>query len=307
MTVYSIIVTFNGIQWIQKCLDSLQKSTINTTVVIIDNGSTDGTIEYIETHFPKIHFIRSSKNLGFGSANNSGIKFAYENNADYFFLLNQDAWIEPDTIELLIEAHKNNTQFGIISPIHLDGTGKQLDFNFAKYFVRINPELILSDLIFRAGIKKVYEVPFVNAAAWLISRDCISNVGGFSPVFFHYGEDDNYVHRLKYHGFKIGIDSSTFIFHDRPQKRGNKHFNKLLLTKRSKTINYSNPNLNIKLIKKLLFELRIIRAAFIHGPIMRAPFEILNNILQNSKLKKYRTKTMGKGLHFIDPISEENL
>src|SRR5690606_31512456 len=64
--------------------------------------------------------------------------------------------------------------------------------------------------------------PFVNAAGWLLSRNILENIGGFDPIFFHYGEDDNYCQRAQYHGFKIGIVPNAFLLHDRedrtPQK-----------------------------------------------------------------------------------------
>jgi GT2 family glycosyltransferase len=64
----------------------------------------------------------------------------------------------------------------------------------------------------------VYEVDFVNAAAWMLSSECINKVGLFHPLFSHYGEDDNYVDRVKFLGLKTGVLASTSIRHDRDSR-----------------------------------------------------------------------------------------
>ncbi len=98
-------------QWIKRCLNSLKNSTLKVSTVVIDNGSIDGTQAYIQNHFPEVDFIQSKTNLGFGQANNIGIKKAYDNQADYVFLLNQDAWIDHnDTIENLVKTAVKKSQ-----------------------------------------------------------------------------------------------------------------------------------------------------------------------------------------------------
>ena len=64
-------------------------------------------------------------------------------------------------------------------------------------------------------MKEVYEIPFVMAAHWMISRECLLKVGGFSNTFPHYGEDCNYIHRLRYHKFNVGIAPNINVVHDR--------------------------------------------------------------------------------------------
>lgn len=77
-------------QWLQKCLDSCK----GYQVIIVDNNSTDGTVSFIKENFPNIHLIPQTENLGFGQANNIGIKYALEQRAEYVFLLNQDAYLQ---------------------------------------------------------------------------------------------------------------------------------------------------------------------------------------------------------------------
>lgn len=251
MKVFAIIVLFNGKEWIDRCVGNLFKSTISLDVIVIDNGSFDGSVSYIKSNYPKVDLILSQENLGFGKANNIGIKRALEKDADFVFLLNQDAWVESNTIELLLKNHDSN--FGVTSPMHLNGSGSALDFNFSKYLSIDGCLGFLSDLFLKKLKSELYEVNFVNAAAWLISRKCLDTVGGFNPAFFLYGEDDNYIHRLKYHGFKIGVLPKALIYHDREQRSDSSFFKQGILEKRSRLVNYSNPNNNADLKNDIKF------------------------------------------------------
>jgi len=104
--IYVVIVTYNGMQWIDKCLDSLIHSSIPLNIIIIDNLSTDGTVDFIKHKYPTVELVETGKNLGFGKANNIGITHAVKQNADYVFLLNQDAWVGLNTIDELVKIHQ---------------------------------------------------------------------------------------------------------------------------------------------------------------------------------------------------------
>ena len=72
--IYLIIVTYNAMKWAERCFSSLRKSSVPVHTIVVDNGSNDGTQEFIKTQFPEVEFIQSAKNLGFGKANNLGIE-----------------------------------------------------------------------------------------------------------------------------------------------------------------------------------------------------------------------------------------
>ena len=100
--VYVVIVTCNGEKWVENCFDSLKNSSYPVETIVVDNSSTDNTVPRIKKAYSDVILIESDINLGFGRANNIGIKYALENQADYVFLLNQDAWIEKETIEKML-------------------------------------------------------------------------------------------------------------------------------------------------------------------------------------------------------------
>ncbi len=230
-TIITIIISFNGSKWIEKCLQSLRNSAVETDVLIIDNGSTDQTVELIQQHFSEVTLVQSKENLGFGAANNMGIQMALDNQYEYFFLLNQDTWVEDETIGVLHDSIINNPEFGIISPVHLNGQSSALDRNFEWYMREEIVPGLLENLHEGTLDKVLHEVPFVNAAAWMISRSCVINVGKFHPMFYHYGEDDNYVHRVLAAGYKVGVQPIVTICHDREYRDESLHpddFEKLL-------------------------------------------------------------------------------
>lgn len=212
--IITIIVTYNGIRWIKQCLSSIVNSTITSDIFIVDNGSTDGTIEFIQNNFRHAILYCSSENLGFGAANNIGLKFALKECYDFIYLLNQDAWIKPDTFETLIAASQRNPNFGIISPLQVNAIETMVDKNFYSSCSRE----LFSDSILDLPLREVYSTDFVMAAHWLLTRNCLQTVGLFSPTFFHYGEDNNYVNRTIYHGLKVGIAPKAIGIHDREER-----------------------------------------------------------------------------------------
>lgn len=213
----AIVVTYNGMRWLEKCIQSLVQSELSVDILAVDNASTDGSTEYLK-NLPNVNLIENKANLGFGHANNVGLEHAHRMGYQNFFLLNQDAWVKKETIGKLLEQVNQHPEYGILSPVHLDGIGKNLDPGFKKY-MRLRPSSgFFNDFRNKRVEKKIYEVSFVNAAAWMISRNALTETGLFHPLFDHYGEDDNFVHRVLSKGLKVGVLGGISIFHDRTDR-----------------------------------------------------------------------------------------
>ena len=148
--------------------------------------------------------MKSPENLGFARGNNPGLRFALEHGYDAAYLLNQDAWVEEDTISELVTAAQEHPEFGILSPLQLDAAGAY----DAQFAARCRPD----------PRKRIQEVPYVMAAHWLITRRCLETVGLFAPVFPHYGEDENYCQRVRFHGLRVGVVPSARGVHDRAHR-----------------------------------------------------------------------------------------
>lgn len=212
--VFCIIVTYNAMKWVDRCLGSLRSSSITIKPVVVDNNSSDESVPYIRHNYPEAYIIENKRNQGFGQANNQGIEYAYAQGASHFFLLNQDAWVSADSVEKMVMIQDKN-KIAVLSPTHLNGTSKKYDYSFleATVFEKRNHAYV-NDLYF-SQFTDFYPVDKVNAAAWMISRSTIDKIGGFDPLFFHYGEDINYCQRLKYHHKVMAFTPYATICHDR--------------------------------------------------------------------------------------------
>jgi len=215
MKLFVIIVTYKGQRWYDRCFTSLRQSTIPVQTIVVDNASNDGTVEYIKKNFPEIHLIESKENLGFGRANNIAMRYALDHGCDYVFLLNQDAWIEPDTFEKLVGIHQRHPEYGLLGPVQVNAEKTKVLDGVLRFL--INPDNVnttmFSDFVM-GTIDEVYPVAEINAAAWLLPRKTLETVGGFDPIFLHYGEDWNYLSRVLYHKMKVGLAPHVKVVHD---------------------------------------------------------------------------------------------
>lgn len=247
--IATIIVTYNGEKWIKKCLNSVVSSGYSTDIFVVDNCSTDQTLSIVK-EFP-VQLETLNFNAGFGYANNLALKKLQNSDYDYFFLINQDLYLEGNVLEKLVTFATSHPEMGIIAPIQYDGEGKNIDTNFKQY-------LILSE-----EKENFYETNFCNAAAWLLTKECLQKVGLFNINFQHYGEDRNYCERAKYHQFKIAIVKDTKVLHDRTQKMTTEKAIKLakikLLTiflnpNKTKSQSVTSGFINVLGISKFLFK-----------------------------------------------------
>ena len=301
--IHFIIVTYNAMKWAERCFSSLRKSSIPVQVIVVDNSSTDGTQDYLKTQFPEVELIQSPENMGFGKANNLGIEIAYKKGADFFYLMNQDAWIYDDSVEQLLNVYNDYGQkqeIGILSPMHLDGSEKNLDLFLDKYISQNFETRMISDLYLNS-VKNYYEISFINAAHWFIPRDTIEKVGGFNPYFFHYGEDNEYVNRLTFHGKKILLCPNSKVVHDGKQELGKVDYQK-----------YQNNSLEIKILdptyknglRKELQSLQLSRAKHIlKGNInlakeMNSKYKKIKS--ESSDLEKLKTQVSQVGSTFLN-------
>lgn len=207
-----VVVTFNGAPWIRSVLDSVLSSEYPCRAIVVDNASEDETAAIVESEYPSARLIRSPENLGFGRGNNLGIRHALDNGSDYIFLLNQDALLLPDTIGCLVSFMLEHPEYGVVSPLHCSAEQQSLDPATQRaYFNQYAPKMFSDSLLGR--LQPYYRLHGVNAAAWLVSRRCFESVGGFDPLFFMYGEDDDLLDRIAYHQFLVAVVTGTRIIH----------------------------------------------------------------------------------------------
>ena len=205
MKILVIVVTYNGMKWLDRCLGSVRASEVPADLYVWDNDSTDGSADFIQSRFPEAKLVRSADNVGFAEANNMGMRHALDKGYDYVYLLNQDAWIEPSTLGALVAAGQAHPEFAVLSPLQMTDGFTGLDAQFGK--------------ILRSAQNDRRSVPVgvrrVMAAHWLVPRKALEVIGLFDALFPLYGNDDNWCDRARYHGFKIGIVPEARAVHDR--------------------------------------------------------------------------------------------
>lgn len=204
-----IIINYNTNQLLSDCLNSIKDKTkdIEYEVIVVDNDSKDGSQEMLREKYPWIRLIESKENLGFGKANNLGMKNA---KGKYFFLLNSDTILVNNAIKEFYDFSEQNPGFGALGSILLDknlnpchsygifqSELKSLKNVLAKYL------RFLKDHVQQPSqISEPIEVDYITGADLWVSRIVFENIGGFDPDYFMYFEEADWQLRMK----KAGLD-----------------------------------------------------------------------------------------------------
>lgn len=211
-----IILNWNGKEDTIECIESLKHiSYPNYDILLVDNGSTDGSVEYFKEQYPEMEIIENRENLGFTKGNNIAIKKTIANNTDYILLLNNDVAVEPDFLDKMVCEANQNDKIGIIGPkINYYGTPYQIwaaggHINYwiclIAYYGMNKPD----------AQKYSYEkdVDFVSGCAMLIKVSVCREIGLLDERYFAYFEDVDFCLRAKNNGYTIRYVPSAKIYH----------------------------------------------------------------------------------------------
>ncbi len=211
MELSIIIPTYNGKEYLQICLDSLLNQTHeNFEIIVVDNGSDDGSCEFITENYPEVILIKFVQNLGFSKAVNGGIKAA---DGEYVVLLNNDTEAKEDWLEQLVKCIKKDEKIFSCS-------SKMLQYHERLKVDDAGDELTLMGWAFKRG----YGFPvdkFNNdkdvfsscAGAAVYRKEIFEKIGYFDEKFFAYLEDIDICYRAKIHGYKNVYCSDAIIYH----------------------------------------------------------------------------------------------
>ncbi|MBM3707516.1 MAG: glycosyltransferase [Actinobacteria bacterium] len=208
------IVNLDGKSYLKTCLESLDKLDYpknKLEIIVADNGSKDGSQEFIRQNYPDVKLIENNKNLGFAYANNQAAKEAF---GEYIAFLNNDTRVDKSwLIELLKPIYKDKETVCAGSKV-LSMDGKRLDFaggmiNFEAKGFQIDYGLPIEKDIH----KQLRFTPFVNGGAMLVDRKVFLDVGGFDEDFFAYYEDVDLGWRLWVLGYRVMFCPSSIVYH----------------------------------------------------------------------------------------------
>ena len=213
---YVVIANWNGKETLRKCLTSLFSKTANLQfrVVIIDNASTDGSTEMIQTTFPNVTLIKNTHNVGFSKANNQGIRHALANGAENIFLLNNDVEItDGKWLETMSGILESDSEIGIVGCKLLYPDLKiQHPGGVIKIQGGYNRGECQKDI---GQYNKTEFVDFVTGAALLINSNVIRKIGlldeGFTPLYY---EDTDWCVRARLCGYKVAYTPNPTLIHN---------------------------------------------------------------------------------------------
>lgn len=226
MDISVIIVNYNVKHFLEQCLYSVQAALkkVSGEVLIIDNDSSDNSVEYLRPKFPSVQFIQNKENIGFGKACNQGLQLATGN---YILFLNPDTIVPEDCFEKCIQFLEADTNAGALGVKMIDGSGK-----FLKESKRSFPGPLTS-LYKLFGLSKLFptsrtfsryhlghlsenenhEIDVIAGAFILIKKEVLNKIGGFDETFFMYGEDVDLSYRIQKAGYKNYYFAESTIIH----------------------------------------------------------------------------------------------
>lgn len=214
--VYIIILNWNGKADTLECLSSLKKIRYsNYRICLVDNASTDDSVEAVRSKFPEVGIIENSENLRFARGNNVGIKFALQHDAEYVLLLNNDTKVDSEFLKEMIEVSKSDCMIGMVGPkiYHYDqpdliwSAGGEISFWKGK--------------IAHRGLRKrdsekfdqIVAVDYLTACALLIRSEVIEKIGLLDPTYFMYSEDADWCERTRRAGFRLFFAPKAKVWH----------------------------------------------------------------------------------------------
>jgi N-acetylglucosaminyl-diphospho-decaprenol L-rhamnosyltransferase len=224
-----VVVTYNALPWVERCLESVR----GRETIVVDHGSTDGTLEAVQRRFPDALLLRR-ENRGYGAGLNAGLQAASN---DFALLLNSDAWAQGDAVERLTAFAESRPRAGLVGPraLNPDGT-RQLTVRAFPTLWRLATEyLFLRKLAprsralnsFYAGgldLSRAQKVDWVMGFAMLVRRAAMDEVGGFDESFFMFSEETDLCRRLWDAGWEVWYDPEAEFTHVAGATHGGRMF-----------------------------------------------------------------------------------
>jgi GT2 family glycosyltransferase len=203
-----VVVTYNALPWLERCLGSVR----GYETIVVDHGSTDGTLELVRERFPEARVIRQ-ENRGLGGGSNAGMRVA---SGDYFLLLNSDAWAVGDAVDRLVLFAEDRPEAAVVGPrlLNTDGSLQRSVRGFpslwrltTEYFFlrKLAPHSRALNAFYasRFDHDEVREVEFLMGACLLVRRQAADTVGLFDEDFFMFSEETDWCYRFRQAGWKV--------------------------------------------------------------------------------------------------------
>lgn len=220
------IVTYQSCAYLAKCLESIYANPPEGTfeIIVVDNHSTDGTLEMLEAEYPQVQLIQNPANLGYTRPNNQAL---HRSSGRYLMLLNPDTLVLPQTLNQLISFLEKHSKVGICGPkvLNPDGSlqpqcrrGESTPLAVISYFLGLyrlfpNSSLLGGYLLNYMDEDETHEVAGVSGSCMLIRREILEQIGYLDEQFFAYQEDADYCFRTRQAGWQVFYVPDAKIIH----------------------------------------------------------------------------------------------
>jgi len=212
-----LILNFNGKQDTLECLESVRKIDYpNFNAIVVDNASTDGSVEDFKSAFPQTSYIENKQNLGFAAGNNVGIRHGLDSGAEYIFVLNNDTVVDPNILTCLVSVYPTLPLAGFVGcKICFYDNPKRIQY-FGGLIEKTpilrgyHPE---EGFVDNGSLKAVKETQYITGCAMFASSEVWKKTGGFDEKFFMYWEDSDLGLRAASLGYKNYVVPEAVVFH----------------------------------------------------------------------------------------------
>ena len=203
--VITVILNTNRREDTLACLDSLALSTYpHHSSIVLDNDSTDGSVEAIRTRFPQVEIIPLAENRGYAGNNNVGIRAALDRGADWVLVLNEDTVLDPECIAQMVRVGESDLLIGILGPMvyHYDEPDviQTAGGRFGRHLAATHLAQNEPDL---GQFPKPHQVDWISGCAILVRQATMGDVGILDERFFYYWEETEWCLRAGKSGWKI--------------------------------------------------------------------------------------------------------
>jgi N-acetylglucosaminyl-diphospho-decaprenol L-rhamnosyltransferase len=214
----AVVVSLNGLPWIERCLESLR----GVETIVVDHGSTDGTLELVRERFPDVRVVEQ-ENRGYGAGLNAGIRLAP---TPYVLIVNSDAWLVGDALDRLVTFAEEHPDAAAVAPrlANPDGTLQRSVRGFptlwrlaTEYFFlrKVAPRSRALNAFYAGGFDhdQAREIEWAMAACLLLRRAAVDAVGLFDECFFMFSEETDLLYRMRQAGWKAWFLPEAEVVH----------------------------------------------------------------------------------------------
>ena len=233
-----VVLNWNGVEHLKYCIPSLLKTDYsNYHILLVDNNSKDGSVEFVRKNYPEIEILANSQNLGWAGGNNTGIIKGIKAKADYIILLNNDILINPSWIKFAVETCEADKKIGMLG-FDVYGAGEKVPVQvFEKARSRFK-KLVVED------------TKNIRGLALFVKKEVFENIGLIDKVYFAYGEENDIEFRAKSAGYRL-VEINVPLWHYSEGSWGKRKWKASYLAIRN-TMRFAIKNYNFFYIIKII-------------------------------------------------------